>query len=204
MLMLNKKFEKDWLELGMSVYYMEAIKRITEIVRQLNYELHSKYNRDLIDSVLSRVKTTDSIIRKLQRKGRKVTLENAINTLNDIAGVCVVCTYRDDVYNVFKALKKNVNFEVIKVKDYIKNPKDSGYRSIHLIVAIEINEKKIPVEIQIRTVAMNYWAKLDHQLCYKREQDTGDRIYLELKKYAKDIARIDKKMLKIRKEIEGI
>ena len=144
--------------------------------------------------------------------------ESAGNKLNDLAGIRVVCSFQDDVYRMAGRLQKNKNFILVKTKDYIRKPKASGYQSIHIIVDVplavteenvtkEINleeSEKVRVEIQLRTVAMNFWAKLDHQLCYKKDTKGAEKIGKALKAYSEEIARIDKKMLKLRKKIEEI
>ena len=147
----------------------------------------------------------ESIVEKLHRKNREVSLDKAVETLRDLAGIRVICSFQDDVYRVAGAIKNLPGYELVKEKNYINKPKASGYRSIHLILrpantAYDINY----IEIQVRSAAMNYWAILEYQLCYKNEKKGAERIRKELKECAIDIAKIDKKMLKLRKEIEKI
>ncbi|KIR03998.1 hypothetical protein P261_02813 [Lachnospiraceae bacterium TWA4] len=151
--------------------------------------IHQLDSEEKIYKVTYRLKSIQSISRKLQRKNKEVTLKNALHYLNDIAGIRIICNLYDDVYKITNKLQTISDLEVIKIKDYIQSPKESGYRSVHMIVCVYVNGKKIPVEIQLRTIAMNYWAELDHQLCYKKEFYTNDRIYKELQRYAKEIAK---------------
>lgn len=188
-----------------------GISVLETIMKQYNKKQELMQGRRIIDTITSRVKSPESVAGKLERKGYEISYTNAVHRLNDLAGVRVVCTFRDDVYLIEEYLEQRNDITVIKSKDYIKKPKASGYQSIHLIVDVDyplgIVAEKVRVEVQIRTVAMNYWAKLDHQLCYKQvkeeNQETED-IRRELKSYADEIARIDKKMLGLRKRIEAI
>ena len=168
----------------------------------------------LIDEMMPQIKRLgrslsgtyhQSIVEKLHRKNREVSLDKAVETLRDLAGIRVICSFQDDVYRVAGAIKNLPGYELVKEKNYINKPKASGYRSIHLILrpantAYDINY----IEIQVRSAAMNYWAILEYQLCYKNEKKGAERIRKELKECAIDIAKIDKKMLKLRKEIEKI
>ena len=178
-----------------------AIATVESLIRQ--YEQRKGAKHKVIDSVSERIKTAASAAEKLERKGYEISYEQAVQRLNDLAGVRIVCSFRDEVYQVAEYL--------IERPDYIKKPKASGYQSVHLIVDMpypygEENET-VRAEIQIRTVAMNYWAKLDHQLCYKQEKSTPqetEQVRRELLSYAQEIARIDKKMLALRKRIEAM
>lgn len=194
----------------------KAIDYIIEEIRRIDRELNKKFNREIVDVVTYRIKSPESVIKKLKHKGYEVNWDNAQHRLNDLAGVRVICSFQDDVYRLAGKLQKDKNLILIKTKDYIKKPKASGYQSIHVIVDVpmEIKEEQmkeetvsqecemIRVEIQIRTVAMNFWAKLDHQLCYKKDTKGADKIGKALKSYAEEITKIDKKMLKLRKKIE--
>ena len=131
---------------------------------------------------------------KLHRKNRKVSLNKAIETLRDLAGVRVICSFQDDVYRVAGAIKKLPGYELVKEKNYITKPKSSGYRSIHLILKPAKTTSNIKcIEVQVRSAAMNYWAILEHQLCYKNEKKGAEQIRKDLKECAIDIAKIDKK-----------
>ena len=174
-------------------------------IKRLERSLSGTYHRNIIEYTTSRIKSPESIVEKLHRKNREVSLDKAVETLRDLAGIRVICSFQDDVYRVAGAIKNLPGYELVKEKNYINKPKASGYRSIHLILrpantAYDINY----IEIQVRSAAMNYWAILEYQLCYKNEKKGAERIRKELKECAIDIAKIDKKMLKLRKEIEKI
>ena len=156
--------------------------------------------------IKSRVKKPLSIVDKLQRRGLEVSLESMINNLDDVAGIRVICTYVDDIYDVAKMLTRQDDVRVVAVKDYILNPKPNGYRSYHMIIEIPVffSDRKqfMRVEVQIRTIAMDFWASLDHQLKYKKTVTDADEISEELRYCADVIAQTDEKMLEIRKKIE--
>ena len=182
----------------------EAIDYVVDQVEIINRELSGRYKRDVIDSVIFRTKSAESIKKKLIRKGLPVNVENVEECLHDLTGVRITCTFLDDVYKIAERLENNHHFTVIRVKDYIKEPKASGYQSVHMILLVPVSgEESIRVEVQIRTVGMNYWAKLDHQLSYKAgENEEMEKIRRDLKFHAEEIARIDRRLLKIRTKIE--
>ena len=142
----------------------------------------------------------------MERLGIPFSLENVEKYLNDVAGVRVICSYLDDIYTLADALTKQDDVTLIRTKDYIRNPKGNGYRSLHLIVSIPVffadSKRNMKVEVQIRTMAMDYWAELEHQLKYKQEVPNENEIATELKFCAEEMAQIDLKMLSIRKRIE--
>ena len=160
-----------------------------------------------MDNISWRIKSPESIAYKLKRKNREITLDCALATLNDLAGIRVVCPFQDDVYRMAKAIRKLPGLHIIKVKNYISRPKNSGYRSIHVIAEVMHNEDKVRVEIQVRSVAMNYWAMLEHQLSYKNSrinEEEYEKIQEKLKSYAVQIADIDKRFLRVRKKIDKL
>ena len=183
-----------------------AIATVESLIRQ--YEQQKSAKHKVIDSVSERIKTAASAAEKLERKGYEISYEQAVQRLNDLAGVRIVCSFRDEVYQVATYLIEHPQLSIIKTKDYIKKPKASGYQSVHLIVSMPYPYGKegemVRAEIQIRTVAMNYWAILDHQLCYKNEKKEVEKIRKELRSYAIAIEKIDKKFLKLRKRIEKL
>ena len=158
--------------------------------------------------IKSRVKKPKSIVEKLQRRGFEISLESMEKNLDDVAGIRIICSFLDDIYEVADMLIRQDDVKVIAVKDYIQNPKPNGYRSYHMIIEIPVffsdSKKPIRVEVQIRTIAMDFWASLDHQLKYKKSfiDDNGE-ISEELKQCAEVIAGTDVKMLEIRKKIEA-
>ena len=188
------------------LYNRCAIKEIQTKLEILNDELAMKTKRNPIESVSSRVKAPASIIDKMQRKGYPLTVESVWENLNDVAGVRVICSFVEDIYDVASMFMKQDDIEVIEVKDYIKNPKPNGYRSLHLIVGVPIflSEKTVQmrVEVQIRTIAMDFWASLEHQVKYKKGVPDAERISDELKECAETITATDLKMQEIYHEIQ--
>ena len=160
-------------------HYQYAIDVMLTRLRMIDADLTGKNERPLIRNLCSRIKTTESIAKKLERKNRKVTFETAVNTLNDIAGVRVVCYFADDIYQIADAVRRQKDLAIIKEKNYIEKPKKSGYQSLHLIVGVPVTyldkTTTVRVEIQIRSVAMDYWAELDSQMLQKgcREVRSG-------------------------------
>ena len=154
-----------------------------------------------------RVLKSESIIEKLHRRNLPVSLESVVNNLDDVAGIRVICSFIDDIYEVADMLIRQDDVHVIAIKDYLKHPKSNGYRSYHMIIEVPVffsdRKKPMRVEVQIRTIAMDFWASLDHQLKYKKELVDGTDISAELKKCADVISQTDEKMLEIRKRIEA-
>ena len=188
--------------------YNSALKEINTKIEILNNEFVHIYSYNPIEHIKSRLKTPESIVKKLKSDGREVTIPNMIDHLSDIAGIRIICSFLDDIYEVADMLIRQDDVKVIAVKDYIQNPKPNGYRSYHMIIEIPVffsdSKKPIRVEVQIRTIAMDFWASLDHQLKYKKSfiDDNGE-ISEELKQCAEVIAGTDVKMLEIRKKIEA-
>ena len=188
--------------------YTCAIREVKTKLEVLNDELSVKNQRNPIEMIKSRVKKPKSIVEKLQRRGFEISLESMEKNLDDVAGIRIICSFLDDIYEVADMLIRQDDVKVIAVKDYIQNPKPNGYRSYHMIIEIPVffsdSKKPIRVEVQIRTIAMDFWASLDHQLKYKKSfiDDNGE-ISEELKQCAEVIAGTDVKMLEIRKKIEA-
>ena len=188
--------------------YTCAIREVKTKLEVLNDELSVKNQRNPIEMIKSRVKKPKSIVEKLQRRGFEISLESMEKNLDDVAGIRIICSFLDDIYEVADMLIRQDDVKVIEVKDYIQNPKPNGYRSYHMIIEIPVffsdSKKPIRVEVQIRTIAMDFWASLDHQLKYKKSfiDDNGE-ISEELKQCAEVIAGTDVKMLEIRKKIEA-
>lgn len=183
--------------------YDSAIREVRTKLQILNDEL-SLTQQSPISSISSRRKKTYSILEKLERQGFPITLESIEKNLHDVAGIRVICPFLDDIYNVADMLKRQDDLTVIQIKDYIKNPKPNGYRSFHMIVEVPVffsNEKHaMQVEVQIRTVAMDFWATLEHQIKYKQDIPNQDEIIQELKECADTISRTDERMLSIREK----
>ena len=172
----------------------------------INTFLLMKYNRNIIQMKIGRVKGYDSVCKKLSKKGLELDREIALEKINDLIGVRAICSYVDDIYRVTDLLEEQKDLRIVKVKDYIKHPKKSGYQSLHMILDVAIAFQKemqwIRVELQLRTAAMDYWANLDHQLRYKRGEKETDMIDEELQQCAAVITQLDQKMLKVRKKID--
>lgn len=199
---LKEKIEAPMRQLT----YQYAIDVVLAKLRLIDAQLSGKSNRPLVRTFSSRIKTTDSIVKKLIRKGREVTFQTAVDTLNDIAGVRVVCYFFDDIYRIAEQVRRQKDIKILKEKDYAKKPKKSGYQSLHLIVEVPVvygdKTQNVRVEIQIRSVAMDYWAELDTQMCYKKDAGQLEAVEKATREYADVIAGVDKKMLELRKKIQ--
>ncbi|MCI9179598.1 MAG: GTP pyrophosphokinase family protein [Lachnospiraceae bacterium] len=187
--------------------YTCAIREVRTKLEVLNDELSVRNQRNPIEMIKFRVKKPESIIEKLHRRNLPVSLESVVNNLDDVAGIRVICSFIDDIYEVADMLIRQDDVHVIAIKDYLKHPKSNGYRSYHMIIEVPVffsdRKKPMRVEVQIRTIAMDFWASLDHQLKYKKELVDGTDISRELKDCADVIAQTDEKMLDIRKRIEA-
>ena len=187
-------------------YYTCAMMEVETKLNVLNEEFSLQYARNPISSIKTRLKSFDSIIEKLQRKGLPMDDFDVIEqSLNDIAGVRVICSFPEDVYMLAEALLKQDDIRLLERKDYIASPKANGYRSLHLIVEVPIflaQEKRLmKVEVQLRTIAMEFWASLEHQLKYKKELENTEELTRELLECAEVSAALDAKMEEIRKRI---
>ncbi|WP_211249862.1 GTP pyrophosphokinase [Carnobacterium funditum] len=187
--------------------YNAAIRAVTTKLEILNDELSHHDKKNPIQVIKSRVKEPASIVRKLQKMDKDITTTAIVSSLNDVAGVRVVVAFIDDIYTVADMLVKQDDVTLIDAKDYVKNPKSNGYRSYHMIIAVPIffsdRKQSVKVEVQIRTVAMDFWASLEYQLKYKENLKDSNSIEIELKECAETIARTDLKMLEIKNKIEG-
>ena len=195
----TKEFQK------LMTYYQCAIMEIETKFNVLNAEYSLQHDRNPINSVKSRLKSPVSIKEKLERMGMELTASSVEENLNDIAGIRVICSFQEDVYTLADALLKQDDITLVKKKDYIANPKPNGYRSLHLIVAIPIflaHEKRImKVEIQLRTIAMDFWASLEHQLRYKKDVVFDEEMAEELQQCAVLSADLDARMDALRKKV---
>ncbi len=185
--------------------YNCAIREVRTKFEVLNDELSSTTNRNPIEIIKSRVKKPLSIVNKLARNGWDVSVDSLMNKLHDVAGVRVVCSFIDDIYRVADMLAAQDDITVLEVKDYIKHPKDNGYRSYHMIIEIPVffsNKKQlIKVEVQLRTIAMDFWASLEHSMKYKKDVKNADAIACELKECADLITEADLRMQQINNKI---
>lgn len=187
-------------------YYRCAMMEVETKFDVLNEELSLEYDRNPIESIKTRLKSPDSIIEKLDRKGLSLTLENIEKYINDVAGVRVVCSFPKDIYMLAECLLRQDDITLLAKKDYIRDPKESGYRSLHLIIEIPIflhdQKKQMKVEVQLRTIAMDFWASLEHKIRYKKDIEDLESISHGLKECAELSAKLDKMMDDIRKKIE--
>lgn len=191
-------------------YYRCAIMEIETKFRVLDVQLSLNRENNPIESIKTRLKSPESIFEKLQRRNLPMTLSAIEENLNDIAGVRVICSFPEDIYSLADALLRQDDITLIERKDYIQNPKPNGYRSLHLIVEVPIflrNEtRRMRVEVQLRTIAMDFWASLEHKLRYKKGlEDSEDyqEISRQLKNCAEMSAMLDRLMENIRGQIEG-
>lgn len=185
-------------------YYKCAMSEIETKFRVLDEEFSMKNDRNPINSIKTRLKSVPSIIEKLERKGIELSVPAIEQELNDIAGIRVVCSFTEDVYKLAEALLRQDDITLIKKKDYIKKPKENGYRSLHLIVEVPIflekEKRKMKVEIQLRTIAMDCWASLEHQLRYKKGVNFTEDMQNELFWCAQLSMELDERMNSLREE----
>lgn len=188
--------------------YESAIKQVETKLDILNKESKVTRKRNPIETVKSRIKSPDSIAGKLEKKHLPITFESMINNLNDIAGVRVICPYISDIYAVRDMLLKQPDLKLVHQCDYIETPKESGYRSLHLVIEVPVylskTEHNVRVEIQLRTIAMDFWASLEHELHYKNTAQIPDSIRRELHRVAETIAMTDREMEEIALELQAL
>ena len=188
--------------------YTSASELVKTQLHIYDSEFNLKFKRNPIHSIESRIKSPQSIIGKLQKKGLELSAKSAQKNLMDIAGIRVVCYYLDDIYAIAELLNMQREYKIVKIKDYIKNPKPSGYRSLHVILMVPVylatQKKEVPVEIQIRTIAMDFWASLEHQLHYKTKSVVSEAIKQELQNCAEIIAETDLRMQDIYHQIDEL
>ena len=188
-------------------YYKCTIMEIETKFHVLNEEFSLEHDRNPISSIKSRLKSPGSILEKLQRRGFENSLRSIEENLNDIAGVRVICSFPADVYALAESFLKQDDITLVTKKDYIAHPKPNGYRSLHMIVEIPIflahEKKSMKVELQLRTIAMDFWASLEHQLRYKKETEFTDEMADELYQCAKISAKLDERMDNLRRRVLG-
>lgn len=192
----DKIFEK------LMFIYSVAIKEISTKLEILKDEFHTFYDYELIDHINTRIKQPNSIINKMKDKGCELTYAQMIENINDIAGVRVICPLKNDIFTIRNLIEKLPGVKIIKQKDYVTNPKKSGYASYHLIAEVPITLSQkimyVKVEIQIRTMAMDFWASVEHKAKYKTEIKPTKRSSKELVECAKMISKLDDKMMLLR------
>jgi putative GTP pyrophosphokinase len=212
---LDNVFSEEVIEWGKPImqnfsklmaYYRCALMEIETKFNVLNEEFSLRYDRNPINSIKTRLKSFQSMRDKLQRKGIDLAVNSIEENLNDVAGVRVICSFTDDVFMLAEALLKQDDITLVEAKDYINNPKPNGYRSLHLIVTVPIflaHEKRLmKVEIQLRTIAMDSWASLEHQLRYKKDYAFDERMANELLRCAELSSELDARMDALRELVQ--
>ena len=187
--------------------YNAALKQINTKLEILNDEFQHVHQYNPIEHIKSRIKTSESIVKKLRRHGYESTIENMVKYVNDIAGIRVICSFTSDIYRIAEMIRLQNDIHVIAVKDYIRLPKASGYKSYHMIVSnpVYLSDRTVDtkVEIQIRTVAMDFWASLEHKIYYKFEGSAPEYISKDLRACAEFVAELDDKMLSLNEAIQS-
>lgn len=188
--------------------YRAALKEVNTKLEILNDEFQHVHQYNPIEHIKTRLKTSDSIVKKLRRYGYDVSVENMVKYINDVAGVRLICSFTSDIYQLAEMIGNQSDLRVLAIKDYIKHPKDSGYKSYHMLVTVPIylsdSVVETKVEIQIRTIAMDFWASLEHKIYYKFEGMAPDYISEDLKECADMIAVLDEKMLSLNISIQEL
>ena len=195
---------ESWTEI--ILIYNSALKEIGTKLEILNDEFQHVHRYNPIEHIKSRIKSSESIVKKLKKNGYESTLENMVKYVNDIAGIRVICSFSSDIYQIAEMISNQNDIEVLSIKDYIKNPKPSGYKSYHMLVTVPIylSDRTVParVEIQIRTVAMDFWASLEHKINYKFEGNVPQNIKDELVECSGLISDLDARMLRLNEQIQ--
>lgn len=188
--------------------YTAAMREVQTKLEILDDDFHTCHRRNPIHHIESRIKTIPSMMEKLRRKHYDVNMSSAVAHLSDIAGIRVVCSYMEDVYTVARLLTSQDDVKVLSVRDYIRNPKPNGYRSLHLILQIPVflqqGRVNVPVEVQLRTIAMDFWASLEHSMRYKARGEVPNDITRELLEASEDVAALDKRMQNLHDRIDLI
>ncbi len=196
----------SWKEVNL--VYNAALKQVETKIEILNDEFQHVHRYNPIEHIKARIKTPESIVKKLKRHGYESTIDNMVKHINDIAGIRIICSFTSDIYRIAEMLRQQKDIQVVAIKDYITYPKASGYKSYHMIVTVPVylSDRIVDtkVEIQIRTVAMDFWASLEHKIHYKFEGDAPEHIKSELVECAKLVSDLDIRMLSLNEEILAI
>lgn len=189
----------------MMFLYNSALKEVGTKLEILNDEFVHIHNYNPIEYIKSRIKTPESIVKKLKKGGYESTIENMVTYVKDIAGIRIVCSFTSDIYKLAEMIGRQNDLTVISVKDYMKHPKESGYKSYHMIVSVPIflsnRVVDTKVEIQIRTIAMDFWASLEHKIYYKFEGNAPEYISCDLRECAEIVSNLDAKMLSLNQAV---
>ncbi|MCI9270852.1 MAG: GTP pyrophosphokinase family protein [Dorea sp.] len=185
--------------------YTSALKEVGTKLEILNDEFQHVHSYNPIEHIKTRIKAPESIVKKLKRHGHETSIENMVKYVNDIAGVRLICSFTSDIYKLAEMIGNQTDLKVLSIKDYIKNPKESGYKSYHMLVSVPIflsdSVVDTKVEIQIRTIAMDFWASLEHKIYYKYEGQAPEYISKDLRECADMVATLDDKMLQLNEAI---
>lgn len=207
----------DWMDLPMFydeaeewsnalLLYDAALKEVNTKLEILNNEFKLAHQYNPIEHITSRIKTPGSIAKKLRHNQKELTVENIVKYVNDVAGIRVICSFTSDIYRIADLITKQTDIKVLKIKDYIMCPKANGYTSYHMIISIPVflSDQTVDtkVEIQIRTIAMDFWASLEHKIYYKFEGNAPEHISKELKECSDIVSYLDQKMLTLNEEIK--
>jgi len=188
--------------------YDAALKEVNTKLEILNNEFKLAHQYNPIEHITSRVKTPQSIAKKLRHNQKELRIDNIIKYVNDVAGIRIICSFTSDIYRIADMISKQSDIKVLKVKDYIMCPKENGYTSYHMIISIPVfltdRTVETKVEIQIRTIAMDFWASLEHKIYYKFEGNAPENIQKELKECSEIVAYLDQKMLTLNEEIKSV
>ena len=194
-----------WKEV--TLIYNSALKEIGTKLEILNDEFQDVHKYNPIEHIKARMKTSESIVKKLKSRGYESTIENMVEHVNDIAGIRVICSFTSDIYRIADMLAAQDDLRILATKDYIKSPKPSGYKSYHMLVTVPVflsnRVVEVKVEIQIRTVAMDFWASLEHKIYYKFEGNAPEHIQQSLVNCAKIVEQLDAEMLSLNNEVQN-
>lgn len=197
---IHERSEKDSFETAMFIY-QSALIQMNSRVEVLNRELNHVYSYNPIEYVKTRLKTPESIMKKLKKNGHQVNIDDMVEYVNDIAGLRITCSFFTEIYFVADMIARQDNLSVLSIKDYISRPKESGYKSYHMLLSIPVAlaDAVIPtkVEVQIRTMAMDFWASLEHKIYYKYEGNAPGYFARELQECASIISKLDAKMMSL-------
>lgn len=195
----------NWQEV--MLVYNAALKQINTKLEILNDEFQHVHQYNPIEHIKSRIKTPESIVKKLRRHGYESTIENMVKYVNDIAGIRIICSFSSDIYQIAEMIRHQNDIHVVAVKDYIQTPKASGYKSYHMLVTVPVflsdRAKDVKVEIQIRTVAMDFWASLEHKINYKFEGNAPEHVKQGLIECAHMVSELDSRMEGLNEEIKA-
>lgn len=197
---------ESWQEV--TLVYNAALKQINTKLEILNDEFQHVHQYNPIEHIKSRIKTSESIVKKLRRYGYESTIENMVKYVNDIAGIRVICSFTSDIYRIAEMIRQQNDIHVVAVKDYIRSPKPSGYKSYHMLVTVPVflsdRTVEVKVEIQIRTVAMDFWASLEHKINYKFEGNAPEHVKTQLIECSRMVSDLDCRMQELNEEIKAL